>query len=238
MSLKQRVINEIAVQKSLVGLPPPRIYPFTAIIGLFTPVMSVLVALFITGLILFFTGKDPLFILSEMFRTAFIQNLSETLVKAIPLSLAGLGVALAFRARLWNIGAEGQFYGGVLVSTALALSFPDLPAPIIIPLMIAGGMLGGALWGLVPGLLRSWLEVNEIISSLMLNYVAVLLTDFFIFGPWRDPKGFNFPVTASFSDDSRLPILIDGVGGTPQNHLLTVQPNFTLIGPVQTGQNI
>jgi simple sugar transport system permease protein len=210
LSLKQRAIKEIEIQKRLLALPPRRIYPSTAILGIVTPLLSVAAALFITGLILFFSGKDALFILSEIFRTSFIQNFPETVVKAIPLILTGLAVALAFQARLWNIGAEGQFYGGVLVSTGLALSFPGLPGPVIIPLMIAGGLLGGAIWGLLPGLLRAWLDVNEIISSLMLNYVALLLTDYFIFGPWKDPQGRNFPVTAAFSDDSRLPILVEG----------------------------
>jgi simple sugar transport system permease protein len=211
LSLKQRVAKELEIQKHLmVALPPRRIYPSTAILAVVTPVLSVVVALLIAALILFFSGKDALLILSEIFRTSFIQNFSETVVKAIPLILAALGVALAFRARLWNIGAEGQFYGGVLVSTGLALSFPNLPAPVIIPLMVAGGLLGGAIWGLLPGLLRSWLDVNEIISSLMLNYVALLLADYFIFGPWKDPKGFNFPVTASFSDEARLPVLVEG----------------------------
>ncbi len=210
MSLKQRAVKELEIQKYLFTLPPRRIYPSTAILTVVTPVLSVVAALLIAALLLFFSGKDALFILGEIFHSSFVENFSETVVKAIPLTLAALGVALAFRARLWNIGAEGQFYGGVLVATALALSFPGLPAPVIIPLMVAGGLLGGAIWGLLPGLLRAWLDVNEIISSLMLNYVALLLTDYFIFGPWKDPKGFNFPVTRTFSDDSRLPVLVEG----------------------------
>ena len=209
MSLKQRVADELKVQKTLFTLPPRKIYPSTAFFAVLTPVLSVLVALLIAALLLFFSGKDAFFILGEIFHSSFVENFSETIVKAIPLSLAALGVALAFRARLWNIGAEGQFYGGVLVATALALGFPNLPAPVIIPLMVAGGLLGGAIWGLLPGLLRAWLDVNEIISSLMLNYVALLLTNYFIFGPWKDPNGRNFPVTATFSDDSRLPILVE-----------------------------
>jgi len=208
LSLRQRAVKELEIQKTLVALPPRQIYPSTAALAVATPVLSVLVALVIAAIILFLSGKDAFFILTEIVHTSFIQNFSETVVKAIPLTLAALGVSLAFRARLWNIGAEGQFYGGVLVATALALGFPGLPAPVIIPLMVAGGLLGGAIWGLLPGLLRAWLDVNEIISSLMLNYVALLLTDYFIFGPWRDPKGFNFPVTATFSDAARLPVLV------------------------------
>jgi ABC-type uncharacterized transport system permease subunit len=210
LSLKQRAAKELEIQKKLVGLPPRQIYPSTAFLAIITPILSILVALLIAALILFVSGRDAIFILSEIFRTSFIQNFAETVVKAIPLILAALGVALAFRARLWNIGAEGQFYGGVLASTGLALSFPNLPALVIIPLMVAGGLLGGALWGLLPGLLRAKLEVNEIISSLMLNYVALLLTDYLIFGPWKDPEGRNFPVTATFSDESRLPTLVEG----------------------------
>lgn len=209
MSLKQRAVKELEIQKTLVALPPRQIYPSTTALAIATPVLSVLVALVIAAAILYISGKDANFILTEIFNTSFVQNFSETVVKAIPLTMAALGVSLAFRARLWNIGAEGQFYGGVLASTALALTFPNLPAPVIIPMMVAAGLLGGAVWGFLPGLLRAWLDVNEIISSLMLNYVALLLTDYFIFGPWRDPKGFNFPVTATFSDAAHLPILVD-----------------------------
>ncbi|NWJ48239.1 MAG: ABC transporter permease [Chloroflexi bacterium] len=184
--------------------------PLVLAIGIISPITAVLVGLFITAILLWASGKDASFVFGEIFRSAFVENFSETVVKAIPLALTGLAVAIAFRVRLWNIGAEGQFYAGVLAATALALGFPTLPAWVIIPAMLLAGMLGGALWALLPAILRAWLEVNEIISSLMLNYVAVLLADYFIFGPWRDPKGFNFPVTATFSDSARLPIIVEG----------------------------
>jgi simple sugar transport system permease protein len=212
VSLKEQFKKEIEIQQeAMAGMRLRRSFdPVRLGINIVAPVVAILVAFFITAVILMISGKDALPIFNEMFRSAFVDNFSETIVKAITLTMTGLAVAVAFRARLWNIGAEGQFYGGVLSATALALTFPGLPAIVIIPLMIAGGMLGGALWALVPALLRAWLDVNEIISSLMLNYVAIKLADYFIFGPWRDPKGFNFPVTAAFSDDSRLPILIEG----------------------------
>ncbi|WJW68175.1 ABC transporter permease [Candidatus Chlorohelix allophototropha] len=210
MSLKERLGKEIDIQKSsFSGIKRP-FDPLVLAIGIISPITAVLVGLFITAILLWASGKDASFVFGEIFRSAFVENFSETVVKAIPLALTGLAVAIAFRVRLWNIGAEGQFYAGVLAATALALGFPTLPAWVIIPAMLLAGMLGGALWALLPAILRAWLEVNEIISSLMLNYVAVLLADYFIFGPWRDPKGFNFPVTATFSDSARLPIIVEG----------------------------
>lgn len=212
MSLRERVDREVGIQQKMLGGAKlaRRFDPLAFGLGVASPVIAVVIAVILTSLILLISGKDAFQIFGEIVRSAFIENFSETLVKAIPLILTGLAVAVAFRARLWNIGAEGQFYAGVLAATALALGFPNLPAFVIIPLMIAAGMVGGAIWAFVPAILRSWLEVNEIITSLMLNYVALLLADYFIFGPWRDPKGFNFPVTAQFSDEARLPILIDG----------------------------
>jgi len=210
VSLKERLENELEIQKAVNSPRLKRQFdPFGLAIGIAAPLIAILIALLLTGLILLISGKDIFLIFGEMFRSAYIDNFAETIVKAIPLTLTGLAVAVAFRARLWNIGAEGQFYAGVLCATGLALAFPGWPALLIVPAMLAAAMLGGALWAFVPAILRATLEVNEIISSLMLNYVALLLTDYFIFGPWRDPKGFNFPVTATFSDAARLPIVIE-----------------------------
>jgi simple sugar transport system permease protein len=210
MNLKERVRREADIQQATMTGVRRTFDPPALVISFFSPLLAVIAGLLITALILWASGKDAAFVLGEIFRAAFIDNFSETVVKAIPLTLTGLAVAVAFRVKLWNIGAEGQFYAGVLAATALALGFPNLPGPALIPAMLSAGMLAGALWALVPAVLRAWLEVNEIISSLMLNYVAVLLADYFIFGPWRDPKGFNFPVTATFSDNARLPVLVEG----------------------------
>jgi simple sugar transport system permease protein len=210
VSLKQN----LEILNPTVPLPPrlKRTFdPLAMALSIASPVAAILLALLVIAIPILLTGKDPLYVYGQMYQAAWGDSYgqSETIVKAIPLTLCGLGVAIAFKARLWNIGAEGQFYAGVLGATALALAFPDWPAALIIPAMVLAGLLGGALWALLPALLRGLLDVNEIITSLMLNYVAIFLVNYFIYGPWKDPKGFNFPKTAPFSEASALPILVE-----------------------------
>jgi ABC-type uncharacterized transport system permease subunit len=133
-------------------------------------------------------------------------GVAETLVKTIPLLLTGLGVAVAFRMQLWNIGAEGQLYLGAMGATWVALFvLPDASSGVVIPAMVIAGLAGGMLWGLVPGVLRASLGVNEIITSLMLNYVAIIYADYLVHGAWRNPVGFGFPGTEQFPRDAWLP---------------------------------
>ena len=125
----------------------------------------------------------------------------------IPLCLCALGVAIAFRMQLWNIGAEGQFYMGALMAAYLPIHYPNMPAIIMLPAMAILSVLAGGTWGAVTGFLRNKWNVNEIISTLMLNYIAILTMDYFVYGPWRDPQGMNFPLTAPFPDCVMLPTL-------------------------------
>lgn len=164
------------------------------------------VTLFIVG-----TGKDPVRVFTKMFVGAFGTEfgLTETFVKAIPLMLCGLGVSLAYRIQVWNIGAEGQFIAGAIAATAVIIYFPGLPFWIAIPAMMIAGMLAGAIWGLFTALPKVFFNVNELIISLMLNYVALLALDFFVFGPWRDPHGMNFPGTRQFTAAESLPLFGD-----------------------------
>ena len=181
------------------------------------PIASIVAALVVGGAIMLFAGENPLSVYREMFDGAFGSNYrrSETLVKMIPLLLTGLGVAVAFRMQLWNIGAEGQFYFGAVFATWVALyGFADSGAWIVIPAMMVGGMLGGALWGGIPGVLRGYLGVNETITSLMLNYVAILFASWLVHGPWRNPDGFGFPGTEIFAAATYLP-----TWGTTRVHL-------------------
>ncbi len=176
--------------------------------ALIVPVVSVALALLVGGLVLLASGEDPVAVYRAMLSGAFgsRNSLAETLVKTIPLLLTGLGVGIAFRMQLWNIGAEGQLYLGAIAATGIALYvLPDAPGPVVIPAMVLAGLTGGAAWGLVPGFLRARLNVNEIITSLMLNYVAVLLADQLVHGPWRNPIGFGFPGTVQFPDAAWLP---------------------------------
>lgn len=169
---------------------------------------SLLAALVFGGLLLALSGENPLTVYQAMLGGALgsWNGVAETLVKTTPLLLAGLGVAVAFRMQLWNIGAEGQLYFGAIFATWAALFLaPGAPGWLLVPLMIVAGMIGGGLWGLIPGALRAYFGASEIITSLMLNYVAILFSDYLIHGPWRDPQAFGFPGSPSFPDAAWLP---------------------------------
>ncbi|MDD4320596.1 MAG: ABC transporter permease [Acidaminococcaceae bacterium] len=171
------------------------------------PIFAVLASLFFCAIFFALTGKDPIEVYSAMFSGALGSEygISETFVKMIPLALCGLGVAVAFRMHLWNIGAEGQFYMGACAATWVTLSFPTLPFFLMIPAMIIMGALAGGLWGLLAGWFKVKWQVDEIISTLMMNYIGILWVDFLVYGAWRDPEGKNFPLTAAFPAAAMLP---------------------------------
>ena len=174
------------------------------------PIVSILLALLLGALVLIAAGHNPLAVYGAMAGGAFgsTNGLAETLVKTIPLLLAALGVSIAFRMLLWNIGAEGQLYLGAICATGTALFLlPTAPSYVIIPAMVLAGFVGGALWGLIPGVLRAYFNVNEIITSLMLNYIAILFSEYLVHGPWKNPQGFGFPGTATLPDAAWLPRL-------------------------------
>ncbi|MDK2820750.1 MAG: ral nucleoside transport system permease protein [Clostridia bacterium] len=179
------------------------------IMSVIVPVVSVILALIIGAFFLSATGFEPLKVYEKMFNGAFGSRygISETIVKAVPLMLAGLGISVAFRMLLWNIGAEGQLYMGAFGASWVALTFPQLPAYIMLPAMFFAGCLMGGLWALIPAFFRAKWEVNEVITTLMLNYVAIFWVDYLVYGPWKDPEGFNFPLTASFSEAATLPTI-------------------------------
>ena len=138
--------------------------------------------------------------------------ISQTLAAAIPLATIALGTAVAFRVQLWNIGGEGQFYMGACGATAVELvgGPAGWPAVILLPLMLIAGFIGGAAWALVPAWLRAWHGVNEIITTLMLNYVAILWVNYLVYGPWKDPQGHNFPFSPRFPDNAAFARMGDG----------------------------
>ncbi|MBA7563830.1 hypothetical protein ES708_05491 [subsurface metagenome] len=180
----------------------------TAII--LVPVLSFLVSLLLASILLFASGVSATATYAAMFRGAFgsWSNFTETLVKAIPLMLTGLGVLIAFRMRFWNIGAEGQLALGGVAGAWLALFWsPFLPPWLVLPMVILAGIVGGALWAAIPALLKAYLKVDETLTSLMLNYVAILFSEHLYYGPWRDPKGYGFPGTAPFPESAWLPRL-------------------------------
>ncbi len=169
-------------------------------------VISVLCGLVFAGVLLLIPGNNPIALYGVIFQSAFgsAYGLSETVVEMIPLSLCALGVSLAFRMKLWNIGAEGQFYMGAFGATYFALFFPNLPKIALLPLMFLAGAVCGGIWGLIPAIPKAFWNVNETISTLLLNYVAILWTAFLVFGPWKDPDGKNFPLTKQFSDNATI----------------------------------
>lgn len=175
------------------------------------PVWGALVGLLIGAVLMMIAGADPLATYGTMLRGAFggPRQLTETLLKAAPLLLMGLGLTAAFRARVWNIGGEGQYTMGALAGGLLALWFPRLPAVLLLPLMLLAGAAGGALWALVAGWLKVKRGMNEIISTLMLNYIAILLLQYLVRGPLQEPGGY-LPVSAQFVPAARLPVLIPG----------------------------
>ncbi len=152
-------------------------------------------------------GAPPLeamvLLLKEPFGSAY--GFSETLLKTIPLAFCALAVALALKIDLWNIGAEGQLYMGAMAATWLALSGLALPVPLRLPAVLLVGAAAGAAWAIVPGLLKVYGGVNEIISTLMLNYVAIAWVELQVYGPWKGADG--FPYTALFDESWQLPLL-------------------------------
>jgi ABC-type uncharacterized transport system permease subunit len=162
---------------------------------------AIVLSLAICSLLLAIQGKPALSALSLLFKSAFFSAwaVEDCLVKSVPIFLCSLGVAIAFRLQVWNIGAEGQFALGAVGATWMALIFPELPWYALLPAMLAMASIAGGLWGLVPALLKIRLRVNEIIVTLMLNYIAILFLDYLVYGRWKDPASFGFPMTSEFS---------------------------------------
>ncbi len=172
------------------------------------PLVSVASALLIAGFFLALQGIPPLELYSKMLAGSFASyhGISYTIVKTIPLLLCGAGLVLAFKANIWNIGAEGQLLMGAVAATWVALyAMPSAPSYLVIPAMFAFGFIAGALWGLVPGYLKSKLAVNEIITTLMMNYIAIKLVEYLIYGPWRGEEEWGFPITDKFPEAAWLP---------------------------------
>lgn len=137
-----------------------------------------------------------------------LYGLGELGVKATPLALIAIGLAVGFRGNVWNIGAEGQLTLGALSAGAVALAFYEREGWYILPLMAVGGVVGGAAWAAIPAWLRTRFNANEILVSLMLTYVAILLLSYMVNGPLRDPDGYNFPESRLFSDSALLGLLL------------------------------
>lgn len=180
-------------------------------VSLAIPILSVLLALVVVGGLLAATGSDPIEAYRSMLSSAFGSwyALSTTIVKALPRLLPALGIALALRAGLWNVGAEGQLYMGALAAAGVALFGPDLPEPLVIALALLAAVVAGAAWGAIPGALRARRGISEVITSLMLVYVAIHVVNYVVEGPWL-VAGSTFPATEPIPAGGRLPILVSG----------------------------
>lgn len=179
-------------------------------------IASPLLALFITtliGLAIFsWLGKDPfkglLVFFWEPIRSGYA--IGELMVKATPLLIIALGLALCFRANIWNIGAEGQFVMGAIFAGGVALSADASTGGWIVPALLLAGVIGGMFWAGLTALLRDRFHANEILVSLMLVYVAIFVLNYMVNNPWKDPQGFNFPQSKTFEQVTQIPRLIAG----------------------------
>ncbi len=177
-----------------------------------TPVLAVALTI-LGGLVLFAAlGRNPLVGLYYFFIAPLtsLYGLSELFVKATPIVLCAIGLALGFRANVWNIGAEGQLTLGAITGGAVALAFYEVESVFLLPAMIVAGALGGMAWAAIPAWLKTRFNANEILVSLMLTYVATLLLSTLVHGPQRDPDGYNFPESRLFHDAALLPVVWDG----------------------------
>jgi len=180
------------------------------IAGWLSPLLAAAATL-VVGFVLFTAmGKDPWLAFHAFFvkPVTTLYGVGELLLKATPLMLIAVGLAAGYRANVWNIGAEGQLTMGAIFGGGVALAFQESASPFVLPLMLIAGVAGGMLWAAIPAYLRTRFNANEILTSLMLVYVATLTLSLLVHGAWRDPEGFNFPQSKMFGDSALLPVLL------------------------------
>ncbi len=177
-----------------------------------SPVLAVVLTV-LTGFFMFLAmGYDPFEGIYYFFISPLTSGygLAELGLKAGPLILIAVGLAIGFRANVWNIGAEGQLTMGAVAGGGLALTLIDVEGFWVLPLISIAGILGGMAYAAIPAFLKAKWDVNEILTSLMLTYVATLFLSTMVYGPWKDPMGFNFPQSEMFGDSAILPIVVEG----------------------------
>lgn len=174
-------------------------------------VLSALAALLLAAIPLALAGADLALAYAEMFKGVFgsVFAFSETLTRATPLIFTGLAAALAFRARLWNIGAEGQFYLGAMAAVAVGIGAADAPAVVLIPLIVLAGSVAGAAGMAIPAALKTRLGADEVVTTLLLNFVILIFVQYMLEGPLKDPMGLGWPQSPPIPDQGMLPPLID-----------------------------
>lgn len=174
--------------------------------------LSVALGLLIGAFFLILSGRDPIAAYTSLVQGAFGSpaRLAETFVKMTPFLILAISVSISFRCGVWNIGAEGQLILGAILSFWTAMTFQSLPTVLLLPLTIAAGMAGGALWCGIAGLLKAYFNANEVITTSMLNFIAVYLLAYMVNGPLKDPEGFNFPQSRLIPEALELPRLLAG----------------------------
>lgn len=177
-----------------------------------TPIAAVALTMVLGAIIFSLLGYDGLGAVREIFLTPLTNayKWQDLAVKATPLVIIAVGLSIAYRANVWNIGAEGQYIVGAIAGTGVGLATQSMTGPWILPLMLVAGMAGGAAYAAVPAFLRTRFKVNEILTTLMLTYVSVQLLNYLVFGPWKSPTSMGQPQTVLFSADQSLPYIIPG----------------------------
>ena len=180
--------------------------------AILSPLIAIALTVLVGGIIFAVRGLNPFYALYIYFIDPVMSlwSIEQLVVKATPLILIGVGLAVCFTANVWNIGAEGQLTMGAVFGGMIPVLFPEFQSPLVMPLMLLLGVIGGMAYGSIPALLKNRFGANEILTSLMLVYVAGYILDWLVRGPWRDPMGFNFPKTVTFDGWQLLPTF----GGT------------------------
>jgi simple sugar transport system permease protein len=177
------------------------------------PVIALVLTILVSSALFLALGLNPVTTLGAFFIAPLstANGISEWLLKASPLILIGLGLTVGFRANVWNIGAEGMFTMGAIAAGWLAVTFGDGNHAWLLPAMVLAGALGGMAWAAIPAFLKVKANANEILVTLMLNYVAALVLSYLVNGPMRDPEGFNYPQTIAFDPSAMFPPLFEGM---------------------------
>ena len=173
----------------------------------FPPLISAVFFFILSALFFLALGRQPFTLLGQVFMGAFgdMYSFTETLVKTSPILLCALAAAVPARLGLLTVGASGQFYLGAIFGAFVALNAHGAPIYLVLPAMLLGGAIGGALWSIFAGFLRARFEVNETLVTLLLNYIGAQIVDYLVYGPWRDTANLGWPATPAFPDTAKLP---------------------------------
>ena len=175
--------------------------------NLYVRFSGIILAVLVTGLFIAILGHNPIEVFSALFKGAFGSEYRfiETIIKTIPLAITSIAVGIAFKMKFWNIGAEGQIIMGACFSSFVALTFTGLSKPLMLPLMMIAGIIGGGIWALIPAFFKAKFNTNETIFTLMMKYIALKWVVYLQYGPWKDPRAMGFPKIPNFVPSAVLP---------------------------------